>query len=349
MRERVSENLDLSSSSASSVSCEFWIRKRLDSSSAVKMSSSCCGSWKYIGTSASSSAPSASEMSSRESCGGPVVSALAASASSASLSLRVRRPRLARSASCSASLAASATANASFTSACLTLSFASFASCFRFDRSARCSSNHSGGVSLSRKAWYLRQSSSCSSNLDISDLIWVICAFSFLISCTFSALAFVSASAFLIACTAFWSLSLRNWSKRSASSSSICSLFRSASSRCCARSSSLRISARFVSSDICTRNISRFLAMKSAMFSFSFRRSRVAAATRLSRFSAGASTLWSFAGALLLTPFSHTCSSRARSRSCFLRCCSSSRSANTSSSVGIRNGLEPDMAAGRGA
>eukprot|EP00965_Chrysotila_dentata_P247201 6207613-Pleurochrysis_carterae.AAC.1 len=64
---------------------------------------------------------------------------------------------------------------------------------------AACSSNHSGGVSLSRKFLYFRQSSSCSSNLDMSDLICVICAFNFLISCTFSAFALVSASAFLMA------------------------------------------------------------------------------------------------------------------------------------------------------
>ena len=33
------------------LACEFWIRKRLDSSSDVKMSSSCFGSWKYSGIS----------------------------------------------------------------------------------------------------------------------------------------------------------------------------------------------------------------------------------------------------------------------------------------------------------
>ena len=56
-------------------------------------------------------------------------------------------------------------------------------------RSSICSSNHSLGVSLSRKVLYFRQSSSCSSHFDISDLICVICALSFLISCTFSDLA----------------------------------------------------------------------------------------------------------------------------------------------------------------
>ena len=197
---------------------------------------------------------------------------------------------------------------------------------------------------------YLRQSSSCSSNFDISALICAIWLFSFLISCTFSAFAFVSLSAFFIACSAFCALSFRNSSKRISSSCSICSDLRSASSRCCARSSSLRISARFVSSDIWTRNISRFFAMKSAMFSFSFRRSRVAAATRLifDCCAAAAADDSSFilrkstaSADDVLCPFSHTWSDLTRSRSASFRCCSSSRSVKTSSSVGIENGLGP--------
>mmetsp|Transcript_25120 Transcript_25120/g.59893 ORF Transcript_25120/g.59893 Transcript_25120/m.59893 type:complete len:235 (-) Transcript_25120:951-1655(-) len=39
------------SSSCSSVSCEFWMRKRLRSSKAAKMSRSCCGRVRYMGTS----------------------------------------------------------------------------------------------------------------------------------------------------------------------------------------------------------------------------------------------------------------------------------------------------------
>mmetsp|Transcript_38299 Transcript_38299/g.87710 ORF Transcript_38299/g.87710 Transcript_38299/m.87710 type:complete len:258 (+) Transcript_38299:966-1739(+) len=257
-----------------------------------------------MGTSSSSSSPSSSEMSFSVSTGAVAATFSFSFSSSACLLFLFRRPRLLRSASASASAAAAAAYFAS-SAFCLSASFLTFRASLRLSLAASCSSNHSGGVSLSRKSLYLRQSSSCSSNFDISDLICVICAFSFLISCTFSAFAFVSASAFLMACTAFWSLSFKNWSKRSASSSSICSLLRNASSRCCARSSSLRISARFVSSDICTRNISRFFAMKSAMFSFSFLLSRVAAVTRLS-FDGGSSS----AGCSLIerrvTPFSHT-------------------------------------------
>mmetsp|Transcript_17679 Transcript_17679/g.39972 ORF Transcript_17679/g.39972 Transcript_17679/m.39972 type:complete len:208 (-) Transcript_17679:737-1360(-) len=47
----VVSSLCLSSSSCSSVSCEFWMRKRFRSSSPAKMSSSCCGRVKYMGTS----------------------------------------------------------------------------------------------------------------------------------------------------------------------------------------------------------------------------------------------------------------------------------------------------------
>mmetsp|Transcript_12231 Transcript_12231/g.29205 ORF Transcript_12231/g.29205 Transcript_12231/m.29205 type:complete len:296 (+) Transcript_12231:236-1123(+) len=47
----VTSSFCFSSSSCSSVSCEFWIRKRLRSSSPAKMSRSCCGRVKYIGTS----------------------------------------------------------------------------------------------------------------------------------------------------------------------------------------------------------------------------------------------------------------------------------------------------------
>mmetsp|Transcript_2922 Transcript_2922/g.5923 ORF Transcript_2922/g.5923 Transcript_2922/m.5923 type:complete len:201 (-) Transcript_2922:999-1601(-) len=47
----VTSSFCFSSSSCSSVSWEFWMRKRLRSSSAAKMSSSCCGRVKYMGTS----------------------------------------------------------------------------------------------------------------------------------------------------------------------------------------------------------------------------------------------------------------------------------------------------------
>mmetsp|Transcript_316 Transcript_316/g.862 ORF Transcript_316/g.862 Transcript_316/m.862 type:complete len:204 (+) Transcript_316:153-764(+) len=47
----VCANLCLRSSRFSSVSCEFWMRKRLLSSSVAKISSSCPGSVKYMGSS----------------------------------------------------------------------------------------------------------------------------------------------------------------------------------------------------------------------------------------------------------------------------------------------------------
>mmetsp|Transcript_47290 Transcript_47290/g.94276 ORF Transcript_47290/g.94276 Transcript_47290/m.94276 type:complete len:263 (+) Transcript_47290:711-1499(+) len=203
MRLRVSVNCVLSSSSAASVSCEFCIRKRFDSSSAVKMSSSCCGSLKYIGTSRSSSGSSSDEISSRLRILAVIPGLAASAASSASRSLRLRRPFLALSAAAASSAAARAASAAAFSSSCRFSSFRCLRAALRPCRSCSCSWKNSGGVSLSRKSLYFRQSSSCSSNLDISDLICVICMLSFLISCTFSAFAFVSASAFLIACTAF--------------------------------------------------------------------------------------------------------------------------------------------------
>ena len=65
--------------------------------------------------------------------------------------------------------------------------------------------------------------------LKIRGVTWLL---SFLISCTLSCLFLVSASALRIASTAFWSFIFRNSSNLDASSSSICSLLRRASSLC---------------------------------------------------------------------------------------------------------------------
>mmetsp|Transcript_12014 Transcript_12014/g.25255 ORF Transcript_12014/g.25255 Transcript_12014/m.25255 type:complete len:268 (+) Transcript_12014:335-1138(+) len=60
MRCFVSRYFIFSSSSASSVSWQFWIRNRFCSSSCAKMSSSCWGFWKYMGMSSKSSSSSSS-------------------------------------------------------------------------------------------------------------------------------------------------------------------------------------------------------------------------------------------------------------------------------------------------
>ena len=126
---------------------------------------------------------------------------------------------------------------------------------------------NSGSVMSSRNVLYLRQSSSLSLVLESSVLITVICALIRLISCTRSFFCLVSASPARIASCTFRSLSFRKPSKRSASSSNICSDRVNASSLRSARSSSLRISACLTSSDIWVRKISRFLEMKSFRFS----------------------------------------------------------------------------------
>mmetsp|Transcript_29333 Transcript_29333/g.74739 ORF Transcript_29333/g.74739 Transcript_29333/m.74739 type:complete len:236 (+) Transcript_29333:601-1308(+) len=203
----------------------------------------------------------------------------------------------------------------------------------------------------SRKSLNFRQSSSCSSYLFISERSAAIAVASRLISSTLSCLALASTSAFLIASCTFSSFSLRNASKRSASSSSICSLFFSASSRCRARSSSFLISARFVSSDICSRKISRFFAMKSAMFSFSLRRSGAALVVasvsppflalggRSVRISSRASCVVVACIRDAKVDFAATDCCRASSRSWALRARSSSLCLKMSSSAGTLKGL----------
>mmetsp|Transcript_6032 Transcript_6032/g.23434 ORF Transcript_6032/g.23434 Transcript_6032/m.23434 type:complete len:227 (+) Transcript_6032:1105-1785(+) len=188
----------------------------------------------------------------------------------------------------------------------------------------------------------------------MSDCTTWICWFSLLISAAFSSLSLVSFSACFIARCAFLSFSLRNVSKRIASSSSICSLFLSASSFSWALPSSLRISSRFVSKAICTRNISRLRAMNSAMFSFSWRRSGfrlpapsapafASAARCLSASCAPVPASSSLAVRMaelrpVAVDFSHTRRPCMRLRSSSLRLRSSSRIRNTSSSLGSAKG-----------
>mmetsp|Transcript_1893 Transcript_1893/g.4473 ORF Transcript_1893/g.4473 Transcript_1893/m.4473 type:complete len:214 (-) Transcript_1893:379-1020(-) len=175
-------------------------------------------------------------------------------------------------------------------------------------------------------------------------------ALSRLISCILSCFALVATSALLMASCTFWSFSLRKPSNRSASSSSMRSLFFSASSRCTARSSSFRISARFVSRLIWTRKISRFFCMKSAMTSFSFRRwsEGIACCAAVSPFGGSArrpsATLRGALDALRLEKvvLSATDMCRSRSRSSALRCFSTSRIRKTSSSGGSTKGLLPN-------
>mmetsp|Transcript_13217 Transcript_13217/g.42366 ORF Transcript_13217/g.42366 Transcript_13217/m.42366 type:complete len:332 (+) Transcript_13217:123-1118(+) len=159
IRACVSCSLLLSSSSASSVSCEFWIRKRFDSSSDVNMSRSCCGSLKYMSSASGSSGGSAARAAASPAFMYRMVSvsvsfAMAASRSAASVafSSSVFRPRrrcpALRSASSLAAAAAStcSTASTAARSAQTTLHVASLtahASALRFSRICFCSSNHS--------------------------------------------------------------------------------------------------------------------------------------------------------------------------------------------------------------
>mmetsp|Transcript_16155 Transcript_16155/g.61190 ORF Transcript_16155/g.61190 Transcript_16155/m.61190 type:complete len:230 (-) Transcript_16155:74-763(-) len=165
------------------------------------------------------------------------------------------------------------------------------------------------------------------------------------------------ASALLIASNASLSFSLRNASKRMASSSSISSDFFSASSLACALRSSFWISSRFVSRVICTRNILCFLSRKSVMRS----RSRcllpvmadVAADTSrlvLAMRARAASSVMGMSSSVSLLKAPARCISavfcqtgtRASSRLRSWRLAFSiSRRRNSSSPVGSRNGLLP--------
>mmetsp|Transcript_1151 Transcript_1151/g.3263 ORF Transcript_1151/g.3263 Transcript_1151/m.3263 type:complete len:413 (+) Transcript_1151:538-1776(+) len=341
-----------SSSSCCSVSWQFWMRNRLPSSSCVKISSSCCGSLKYIGM--SSPELSVSSSSSTGATGNPN-----ASADGTSVTFRIGLPsRCAfwRSSSCCASHFSSSATRAASHCACFASHAARFRSCCRLILMRFCSSKYSSGVRASKNFLYRLQSLRASSHLFLSLLTISIACLSFLISAILSCFSLLSRSAFLIASCAFLSFSLRKASNLMASSSSISSLFFNASSFMCALCSSLRISSRFVSRLICTRNISRFLAMKSAMFSFSRRRSlemaAVAAATKPRVCLAPALAPPSAGGSrseicrvlpmrLLCVVFSHTFMlfSRCRVSRFFRR--SSSRILKTSSSDGNTNGLPP--------
>mmetsp|Transcript_28291 Transcript_28291/g.90115 ORF Transcript_28291/g.90115 Transcript_28291/m.90115 type:complete len:369 (+) Transcript_28291:567-1673(+) len=337
----VSRYLFLSSSSASSVSWQFWMRNRFCSSSWLKMSSSCCGRSKNIGNSSSSSFSSGGSSSAAT----RIIEALIRACSFISAtSSSVNRMSTTRS----STAASAASVFASFAAA-MRAARSSLYARLRASRNATCSSKYSCGVRESRNSLYLRQSSSCSSYLLSSERMAWMLALRRLISCTLSCFSLASTSARFIASCTFSSFSLRKASNRSASSSSICSLLRSASSRCSARSSSLRISARLVSRDICTRKISRFLAMKSAMFSFSRRRWSTGMACEARSRPPGSAMpspcrSWRSLTVLKLmrlqkVVFSATLSIFCRSRSSrdFLFC--SSRILKTSSSGGISKGF----------
>mmetsp|Transcript_1226 Transcript_1226/g.3559 ORF Transcript_1226/g.3559 Transcript_1226/m.3559 type:complete len:232 (+) Transcript_1226:429-1124(+) len=85
----VSRNSCLSSSRACSVSCEFWIRKRLLSSSWVKMLRSCMGSSKYMGISSSRVLLPASCIASNSAASCSSIMSRSKSLSASLLSLRV--------------------------------------------------------------------------------------------------------------------------------------------------------------------------------------------------------------------------------------------------------------------
>mmetsp|Transcript_102916 Transcript_102916/g.295072 ORF Transcript_102916/g.295072 Transcript_102916/m.295072 type:complete len:259 (+) Transcript_102916:614-1390(+) len=205
-------------SRACSVSCEFWIRKRFCSSSCVKISSSWRGSVKYMSSSCPDEVSGSSSTFGRAGIfgGGREPAAFAAF---------LLLPALISASMSACSFAAHSSANRF-----LLASHAAIRASIRSCRRVACrsfflsfwSSTNSLGVSESRNCLYLRQSSNASLCFDMSLCTTWIAWFSFLISWTLSCLSFVSFSAFLIASCAFLSFSLRNVSKRIASSSSIC-------------------------------------------------------------------------------------------------------------------------------
>mmetsp|Transcript_4791 Transcript_4791/g.14042 ORF Transcript_4791/g.14042 Transcript_4791/m.14042 type:complete len:430 (-) Transcript_4791:74-1363(-) len=356
-------NCCCSSSRLCSVSWEFWIRKRLDSSREVKTSSSCFGSWKYRGISS------------------PLETSLYSPSTASAVGYRARIFLLRRASSFSRSFASSSCSRAprrrrfpapSSAFCCISLSSASISDCIDLLISAMRRSTysclrsllrsifwsfvisfHSCGVSFVRKPLNLRHSSFCSRCFAIS--LWMALSWdlSALIVCILSCFFLVMSSACFMALCALASLFCRKASNRVTSSSSICCDFLSASSFCLAFSSSFRISAFFTSKLIWTRNISRFFATKSATFSFFSRRSwpmpsevlvlACRAASAAMAASSGPSAMRRGARAQMEEDvvFSQTCCFFTFSRSSARRSHSCSRSRKISSSGGSLKGLPP--------
>mmetsp|Transcript_72774 Transcript_72774/g.189429 ORF Transcript_72774/g.189429 Transcript_72774/m.189429 type:complete len:237 (+) Transcript_72774:525-1235(+) len=167
----VSENFCWSSSRACSVSCEFWIKNKFDSSFDVNTSNSCFGSLKYKSISSPEDTSVISASISSRFLYFFLIFLLLASISrsrsfcSSSASRLCRRRLLAAS----AAFSSMSRSSASISACILALSAASLAStlsCFllslRPSFSCCMASFHSWGVNFSKKCLYLKHSSFCS-------------------------------------------------------------------------------------------------------------------------------------------------------------------------------------------
>mmetsp|Transcript_118162 Transcript_118162/g.294735 ORF Transcript_118162/g.294735 Transcript_118162/m.294735 type:complete len:286 (-) Transcript_118162:525-1382(-) len=221
-----------SSSRACSMSCEFWIKNKLEPSKEVKTSSNCASSWKKSGISSpletSSYSPSKCSrfgylfrMRRRRASNSFSRSRSASSASRRGL----RRVR----AACSAAFSSLAFSSAAISSCILAsdlsicLSTQSFFRCNFLSLLSCClASFHSCGVSLTKKSLYFKHSSFRSRCRAISLCSAASCVRICLICWIFSCFFLVVSSADFMALCAFWSFCCKKASNRVTSSSNNC-------------------------------------------------------------------------------------------------------------------------------